>query len=88
MATPTLSERFSTALRARGWVEQAPLSGCRVFRHPDRRPAVFIYVGKGGSLRVGSTRTSSRVVADSLRDKLLAEATPARGGLTLNLEDF
>jgi len=72
----TLQQRFAKALEGRGekrvkttakyWVYS--LTGSTIDGH-----AVFLYLGKSGSLRIGRTISESHPVAASGKQRLLAE---------------
>lgn len=70
----TLQRRFIEALEARGYQELTVTRyvGCKAYRHPDT-PTRLVFVGKGGSLRVGQNRTSSMNCSNRFRNELLGE---------------
>ena len=60
----TLQEKYSDALKALGETEIKKLTGCIVF---TRKEGGFYYVGKSGSLRVGTTRATSIPVSKKFK---------------------
>jgi hypothetical protein len=76
---PTLESQYVESLIALGWEEKPKLVGARVFQHPGN-PQLYVFVGKAGSIRVGRTRSESRVVTEGFKLRLVQVASLARSG--------
>jgi hypothetical protein len=74
---PTLAERYAEALTALGLTEVTANQRSRRYRcFTSSHPALFYYIGKAGSLRIGRCRTESRPVSDRVKRDLLARTRP------------
>jgi hypothetical protein len=79
----TLQERYRAALIEQGFGEPCSypykFRGVVVLRRLNSATSGFYFIGNGGSLRYGKTRTTSKAVDDAFKAKLLA--VPEWGGL-------
>lgn len=69
----TLREKYIEALKARGWIELKNTHRYTVFDNRDG--GSYLYVGKSGSLRSGSTVAGSIPVSQKFKDQLLASVS-------------
>jgi hypothetical protein len=72
----TQQAKLIRGLEGRGYTELTTrrYSGCRAYHHADR-PTQLLFVGTGGSLRVGQNRLTCRVVSPSFKQQLMSEGS-------------
>lgn len=73
MAKPTLQARYIAALIAHGYRETVDRRyvGCRAFEL--RTLSKLVFVGRGGSVRLGTNRTNSTPASAAFKAALLKE---------------